>query len=80
METLKETLEELNSSTISSEKSKDVVKEEEDLQPSGKKRKLENGKDARGCRVVDGVIPFPASQPSHTGYLTSATLLPVLSS
>lgn len=41
-----------------------------------KRRRLEGGRAAMGGRCSRGVIAYPHSQPTHTGYIISATLLP----
>uniref|UniRef100_A0A914CY02 tRNA (adenine(58)-N(1))-methyltransferase catalytic subunit TRMT61A n=1 Tax=Acrobeloides nanus TaxID=290746 RepID=A0A914CY02_9BILA len=43
--------------------------------PRAKKRRLD---ESNGMDSISAAIPFPAVQPTHTGYLTSATLLPSL--
>nr|CAD2172258.1 unnamed protein product [Meloidogyne enterolobii] len=35
-----------------------------------------NGEENSKKEIIFDTIPFPTNQPTHTGYLTSATLLP----
>lgn len=77
LELAKETLEELNASNVPFRRAKsDAAEETQELPPGAKKRKLDEETKERSAKVYGGMIAFPPDQPSHTGYLTSATLLP----
>lgn len=73
----KTTLAELNASVLPTTNENESSIDGSNIPKPAKKRKLNDGVDGNeDVLCYDGMIPFPPDQPSHTGYLTSATLLP----
>lgn len=73
---MNETLEQLNMSKYSVTEEEKPTATDEEISPANKKRKLERGCEAHSAHSGQTMVAFPPSQPTHTGYLTSATLLP----
>lgn len=60
----------------------DRAKREEERR-AAKRRRLEDGMECSTASDADrtfALVPFPFAQPTHTGYITSATLLPCIES